>query len=100
MPVPVLNVEAETPESDQGDTADKPIPAPKATSKSVSATAAAAPADTAAHDTPEFCRSITDVGLVSIAVSIGSLPGKAFLRAEPAEQPSSPLGSEEFQQGP
>ncbi len=34
IPVPVLNVDAETPLSLQGDTADRPRPAPKAIRKS------------------------------------------------------------------
>src|SRR5579864_1541974 len=80
MPVPSLKVEAETPESDQGDTADRPIPAPKATSSRVSAAVATAPAATAPQDTPELCRSITDVGLVLIEVSIGYLRPKLQMR--------------------
>jgi hypothetical protein len=74
-----LKVDAETPESDQGDTADKPIPAPKAISSRVKAAAAMAPAATAAQETPELGRSMTDAGVVSIGVSIGVY---AFFRFE------------------
>src|ERR1700735_2585549 len=58
MPVATLNVEPETPLSLHGETAEKPIPAPNATSKSVSAAAATAPAATAPHDTAGWASTI------------------------------------------
>jgi hypothetical protein len=53
MPVPTLKVVADTPEFDQGETADSPMPAPKATKARVKAAAATAPAATAAHETAD-----------------------------------------------
>jgi hypothetical protein len=53
-PVPILNVVAETPDPPQGDTTAKPIPAPNDNSTSVIASEAAAPADTAAQETPDI----------------------------------------------
>jgi hypothetical protein len=50
-PAPMLNVVAEIPEFDQGETADNPIPAPNARSTSVKAAEATPPATIAAHET-------------------------------------------------
>jgi len=52
-----LNVVAETPESAQGETAEKPMPAPKASSTRVKAAAATAPAATAAQEIPDVSPS-------------------------------------------
>src|SRR5579872_7448520 len=49
--------EAEVPAFDHGDTAEKPMPVPSASSASDSAAATNAPAKTAAHDTPDECAS-------------------------------------------
>src|SRR6266852_5209380 len=57
MPAPTLNVVIETPESDQGETAENPIPAPKAKSSKVKAAVATAPAATAAQETADICVS-------------------------------------------
>ena len=62
MPVPVLKVEADTPLSLHGDIADRPNPAPNATSASVRAAAATAPAAIAGHETPVVCTSTMVVG--------------------------------------
>src|SRR5664279_1671330 len=51
-PVPILNVVAETPAPDHGDTTDKPRPMPKAIRTTVSAQETTAPAATAGHETP------------------------------------------------
>jgi hypothetical protein len=67
-----LNVVAETPEWDQGDTDDKPIPAPTNIRKRDRAHAVAAPAAIDAHDTAETNDSPV-VGRV--ATSIVNLPG-------------------------
>src|SRR5450755_776931 len=57
MPAPTLNVVMEIPESDQGETADKPMPAPNAISSRANAADATAPAATAAHDIADICAS-------------------------------------------
>src|ERR1700733_12330778 len=74
MPVATLKVEAETPLSLHGETAEKPMPAPNAISRRVNAAAAPAPAGTAAHDTAG-CASTIVVALrrsVSIESSRGN----------------------------
>src|ERR1700733_14164498 len=74
MPVATLKVEPEPPLSLHGETAEKPMPAPNATSKRVSAAAATAPAATAGHDTAG-CASTIVVALrrsVSMECSRGS----------------------------
>jgi hypothetical protein len=53
-PVPILNVVADTPELPQGDTTAKPIPAPNDRRTKVIASEAAAPANTAAQETPDL----------------------------------------------
>src|SRR6478752_1388404 len=58
-PVPILKVVADTPELPQGDTTEKPMPAPKDRSTSVSARDATAPAKTAAQETPATDGSTT-----------------------------------------
>jgi hypothetical protein len=68
MPVPTSKVDADTPVSLHGDMDEKPIPAPKATRRSVSAAAATAPAATAAHETPD-CAST--VAAAALAVAAG-----------------------------
>jgi hypothetical protein len=79
MPAPTLNVVIETPESDQGETAEKPIPAPKAKSIRVRAAAATAPAATAAHETADMCvSSARALGIVRDTVSMGSLQVTAW----------------------
>src|ERR1700734_2316050 len=76
MPVPVLNVAAETPLSLHGDTAERPSPAQNAIRTRDKAAAATAPAAIAGQDTaegPADCASpIADAGLRS--ASICSLP--------------------------
>lgn len=52
MPAATLSVVAETPEPDQGETAEKPIPAPNASSMSDKAAITTAPAATAPQETP------------------------------------------------
>src|ERR1700688_1651382 len=58
MPVATLKVEAETPLSLHGETAEKPMPAPNAISRRVNAAAATAPAATAGHDTADCASTI------------------------------------------
>src|ERR1700691_3951954 len=95
MPVPDLKVDAETPESDHGDTADRPMPAPNAISSKVRAAPATAPAATAAHDTPEVCNSTTATESRAMMVSIGCfLPGQDCWKQAPGEggfNPAEPL---------
>jgi hypothetical protein len=52
-----LNVVAETPEPAQGETAEKPMPAPNASNMRVKAAAATAPAAMAAQDTADVSAS-------------------------------------------
>jgi hypothetical protein len=53
MTAPQPIADADAPASAHGETAEKPIPAPKARSASDNAAATNAPAITAPHDTPE-----------------------------------------------
>src|SRR6202023_2958861 len=79
IPVPVLNVAAETPLSLQGDTADRPRPAPKAIRRSVSAAAPTAPAAIAPHDRPDCASTIVDSARRSVFICIlpAALKGSA-----------------------
>src|ERR1700722_14835166 len=70
IPVPVLNVAAETPLSLQGDTADRPRPAPKAIRRSASAAAPTAPAAIAPHDTADCASTIVDAARRSVSIYI------------------------------
>src|ERR1700754_1761581 len=75
MPLPILNVVADTPEPAQGEIDDKPMPAPKANRRRLKAAVATAPAAIAAQDTPEVWTSTTvDVprGEVSIIADLQS----------------------------
>src|ERR1700722_6625449 len=67
IPVPVLNVDAETPLSLQGDTADRPRPAPKAIRRRDNAAAPTAPAAIAPHDTAD-CASTMDAARRSVSI--------------------------------
>jgi hypothetical protein len=51
-PVPILNVVADTPAPDHGETTDNPSPTPNASNTRVNAQETMAPAATAAQDTP------------------------------------------------
>src|ERR1700733_5746890 len=62
MPVPVLKVADETPLSLQGDTAERPSPAPNAIKTRANAAAATAPAAIAAQDTPDCASTVVDAG--------------------------------------
>src|SRR5260221_13975165 len=53
-PVPISKLVAETPELANGETTEKPRPAPNDNNTSVNAQEATAPARTAAHETPAF----------------------------------------------
>src|ERR1700691_2514497 len=68
MPVATLKVEADTPLSLHGETAEKPMPAPNATSKRVNAAAATAPAATAAHDTAGCASTIVVAPRRSVSI--------------------------------
>jgi hypothetical protein len=50
---PTPTAEEDSPEFDQGESDERPIPAPRAVKLSNSAAAANAPPETAAHETPE-----------------------------------------------
>jgi hypothetical protein len=69
-----LTVVAETPAPDQGETAERPRPAPKARRISESAAAVTAPAAMAGHDTPVVCRSTTVVGPLGVELSMILVP--------------------------
>jgi hypothetical protein len=90
MPVPVLNVDAETPLLLQGDTADKPRPAPNAIKRSASAAAPTAPAAMAPHDTADCASTIVDAARKS--VSMFGLPGWYVNRT-----PNNPANAKKFQ---
>src|SRR5450755_3820373 len=68
-------MEAEALASDQGETAEKPIPVPSARSASDSAAAANAPAITAAQDTPDVCESFLLLVLIALSMLVNPLPG-------------------------
>src|ERR1700686_772566 len=67
IPVPVLKVDAETPLSLQGDTADRPSPAPNAIRRSAKAAAPTAPAAMAPPETAD-CASATDAARRSVSM--------------------------------
>src|ERR1700740_998913 len=69
-PVPISNVDEETPRPPQGETTAKPIPAPKDKRSRVNAQEAAAPAITAAQLTPEVVVSIRSVETTPVFCSI------------------------------
>src|SRR6201987_179174 len=71
-PVPISNVDEETPRPPQGEMTAKPIPAPKDRRRRVSAQEAAAPAITAAQLTPEVVGSIRSVETTPVACSMWS----------------------------
>src|SRR5450432_3307814 len=65
IPVPTLNVVIEAPESDQGETADKPMPVPNAINSRVNAADATAPAAIAAQEIADICTSSDNMGASS-----------------------------------
>src|ERR1700752_1236281 len=71
-PVPISNVDEETPRPPQGETTAKPIPAPKDKRSRVNAQEAAAPAITAAQLTPEVVGSIRSVETTPVVCSMWS----------------------------
>src|SRR5882757_6248269 len=76
-PVPILKVDAETPELPHGETTEKPMPAPKESSTRVSARDATAPASTAAQEIPGTdCSSRSADVACRIACSICSSSGR------------------------
>src|SRR4029077_5685088 len=79
MPVPPSKVEADTPVSLHGDIDEKPMPAPNATSRRVSAAAATAPAATAGHETPDCASTAATAALVVAGYAVASIartPGR------------------------
>src|SRR5215475_3357526 len=64
MPVPMLNVVIDTPESDHGEIAEKPMPAPNAISSRVSAALANPSAATAAQLMAEDDASVAMIGSI------------------------------------
>src|ERR671927_393399 len=66
MPLAILKVVAEIPEFGHGEMDEKPIPAPNASSTSVSAAAAIPPATTAPHATADCCVAATSVRDMSV----------------------------------
>src|SRR6201999_2927488 len=74
-PVPILKVVAETPELPQGETTAKPMPTPKEIRTRVIDKDAAAPASTAAQDTPATDSSVASTCAVTGSASaISSAP--------------------------
>src|SRR4030081_3588742 len=75
MPAPTLKVVADTPEFDHGEMDDRPVPAPKAINRRVSAAAAIAPAATAAHETAESRAPSSSSATMAISVARKSVIG-------------------------
>src|SRR4030081_607715 len=75
MPAPTLKVVADTPEFDHGEIDDRPVPAPKAINRRVSAAAAMAPAATAAHETAESPAPSSSSATIAISVARKSVIG-------------------------
>src|ERR1700704_3037146 len=75
MPAPTLKVVADTPEFDHGEIDDRPVPAPKAINRRVSAAAATAPAATAAHETAESPAPSSSSATIAISVARKSVIG-------------------------
>src|SRR6201987_6544127 len=71
-PVPISNVDEETPRPPQGETTAKPIPAPKDKRNRVNAQEPAAPAITAAQLTPEVVGSIASAETTPVVCSMCS----------------------------
>lgn len=86
-PVPILNVVAETPDPPQGDTTAKPIPAPNDKRTNVIASEAAAPADTAAQETPDIEGSIASRSADCRRVSAIFIPPERRQRPTNAQMP-------------
>src|SRR5712671_6454538 len=84
MPAPTLNVVADTPEFDHGEIDDKPVPAPKAIKRSVSAAAATAPAATAAHETAESPAPPSSSATMAISVARKSVIARPLLSVREA----------------
>ena len=90
-PVPVSNVDEETPRPPQGETTAKPIPAPKDKRSRVNAQEAAAPAITAAQLTPErrglysFSRNYSG-GMIHVVLQL-FLPTKCAAGTNGSEKP-------------
>src|ERR1700692_3330862 len=81
MPAITLKVVAET-AGFQGDTAEKPMPAPKASSISMSAEVATAPAAIAGQDTPEARLSIV---LVTGSMACKLISSPPLIKSSPQD---------------
>src|SRR5882757_4924004 len=79
MPAPTLKVVADTPEFDHGEIDDRPVPAPKAIKRRVSAAAATAPAATAAHETAESPAPPSSSATMAISVARKSVMARPLL---------------------
>src|SRR4051812_25500193 len=98
-PVPILKVVADTPAFPHGETAESPSPVASASSTSVRAQEATAPARTAAQETPETdgsTRPATGAGVVDWIICCApsgdhdrltnELPEQRFLRSEKLQE--------------
>src|ERR1700689_5517326 len=70
MPVLLLKVDAETPLSLHGDTADRPSPAPHAIRRRASAAAPTAPAARNPHDVADCASTIVDAARKSVSIQV------------------------------
>src|SRR5690242_8589366 len=91
-PVPISNVDEETPRPPHGETTAKPIPAPNDRRSRVNAQEAAAPAITAAQLTPEVVGSIRSVETTPVVCSMWAvlqlfLPTKCAAGTNGSEKP-------------
>src|ERR1700692_2584104 len=80
MPAPRISVDPDTPELDQGDTTEKPIPVPNASRTRVRVAEANPPATIAAHETADTdaspdSSSIEIDSTIATASVMASLPG-------------------------
>src|ERR1700686_541967 len=89
MPAPTLKVVDDTPELDQGEIDDNPVPAPKAIRTKLSAAAAPAPAATAAHDTAESSAPSLSSATMAISVARKSVMARLIILIRRLMQPGT-----------
>src|SRR5476649_2291965 len=72
MPEPIAAVDEAMPRSDQGETADSPIPAPKVNNSRLRAAAATPPANIAGHETAETVPS-SKLVLSDLSITVSTI---------------------------
>src|SRR4051812_6335277 len=101
MPAPVLKVEAETPESAQGETDDNPSPPPRASRPKETAAATTAPAATLAQESPGAVsvqpalleRTVVSTGVSSGQFLVTRISRARFQRFHSNRVPCAPRGT-------